>query len=290
MPQDTLSRRLGPDNRSTLSPAAALVRGHDRDRFQTALFAPAADRETLFALYAFNYEIARVRETVTEPMLGQIRLQWWRDAIDAAFAGGPPRRHDIVEAVTTAIRGRGLSRAHFARLIDTREHDLDAEAPPTLAALEAYADGTSTPLVLLALEALGAMTPAAERVARPIGIAYALAGLLRSLPYQARSGRVLVPAELGLEPRDWRALSGTPPLREAVATIAGLAMQHLAAARTMRREIPATAIPALLPARIATTALRRLERAGFDPFAMADSRQDALQPWRLAVAALLRRF
>jgi phytoene synthase len=134
------------------------------------------------------------------------------------------------------------------------------------------------------------MTPAAERVARPIGIAYALAGLLRSLPYQARSGHVLVPAELGLEPRDWRALRGTPPLQEAVATIAGLATQHLAAARTMRREIPAKALPALLPARVATTALRRLERAGFDPFAMADSRQDVLQPWRLAVAVLLRRF
>ena len=70
-----------------LSPLAALVRRHDRDRFQTALFAPAARREALFALYAFNYEIARVRESVREPMLGQIRLQWWREAIDAAFAG-----------------------------------------------------------------------------------------------------------------------------------------------------------------------------------------------------------
>src|SRR5689334_25333145 len=86
-----------------LSPVAALVRRHDRDRFQTVLFAPAARREALFALYAFNYEIARVRETVTEPMLGQIRLQWWRENIAAAFEGGAIRRHPVVEPLTATI-------------------------------------------------------------------------------------------------------------------------------------------------------------------------------------------
>src|ERR1700726_3708861 len=104
----TLSRRS--DRRAVLSPCAGLVRRHDRDRFQTALFAPAAAREALFALYAFNYEIARVRESVREAPLGQIRLQWWREAIDAAFSDRAQRRHDIVEAITAAIRERGLSR------------------------------------------------------------------------------------------------------------------------------------------------------------------------------------
>src|SRR6476659_2869718 len=60
-----------PERRSTnadrLSPVAALVRRHDHDRFQTVLFAPAARREALFALYAFNYEIARVRDSVSQP-------------------------------------------------------------------------------------------------------------------------------------------------------------------------------------------------------------------------------
>src|SRR5271167_2004664 len=96
-----------PERRSTdpdrLSPVAALVRRHDRDRFQTVLFAPVARRETLFALYAFNYEIARVRESVTQPLLGQIRLEWWRESIAAAFDGGPVRRHIIVQPLTAAI-------------------------------------------------------------------------------------------------------------------------------------------------------------------------------------------
>src|SRR5215472_846603 len=97
-----------PNRRSAaaarLSPVAALVRQHDRDRFQTVLFAPAARREALFALYAFNCEIARVRESVTEPTLGRIRLQWWRENIAAAYEDGPVRDHDVVEALTDTIR------------------------------------------------------------------------------------------------------------------------------------------------------------------------------------------
>src|SRR5438552_2414075 len=124
-----------------LSPVAALVRRHDRDRFQTVLFAPAARREALFALYAFNYEIARVRERVSEPTLGRIRLEWWREIIAAAYADSPVRRHDVVEALTDAIRGHGPpTREHFDRLIDAREKDLDDEAPTSLAALEDYAE------------------------------------------------------------------------------------------------------------------------------------------------------
>src|SRR6516165_11018485 len=119
-----------------LSPVAAIVQRHDRDRFQTVLFAPAARREALFALYAFNYEIARARESVTEPMLGRIRLQWWRESIAAAFEGGGIRQHPVVEAITATIREFGLTRDHFDRLIDARETDLADEAPASLAALE----------------------------------------------------------------------------------------------------------------------------------------------------------
>src|SRR6202051_5062603 len=108
-----------------LSPLAALVRRHDRDRYQTALFAPADRREALFALYAFNYEIARVREIVTQPTLGQIRLQWWREIVDAAFAGRAPRQHEVAVPLAAAIREFAPTRAHFDRMIDTRERDLD---------------------------------------------------------------------------------------------------------------------------------------------------------------------
>ena len=93
-----------------LSRPGAIVRRHDRDRYQTALFAPSDRREALFALYAFNYEVARVREAVTTPMLGQIRLQWWREVIEAAYSGGPARRHEVVTPLVTAITAFGLTR------------------------------------------------------------------------------------------------------------------------------------------------------------------------------------
>src|SRR5260370_38835805 len=109
-----------PERRSTdadrLSPVAALVQRHDRDRYQTVLFAPAARREALFALYAFNYEIAGGRESVTEPMLGRIRLQWRRETIAAAFDSGPVRTHIVVEPLTAIIREPPLPRAHSERL------------------------------------------------------------------------------------------------------------------------------------------------------------------------------
>ena len=272
---------------------AALVRRYDRDRYQTALFAAPADREALFALYAFNYEIARVRESVREPMLGQIRLQWWRGAIDDAFAGVAPRRHDVVEALTATIRTRQLSRGHFDRLIDTRERDLDDAPPKTLDVLEDYAEGSSSRLIQLALEVLDAATPEAQAAGKEIGIAYALAGLIRAMPVHALSGRIVVPQEVaeavGLEPADYSKPGGTPALRRAVAMLAGAASRHLAAAQATRRELPRRALPALLPARIAARALRRLEQAGFDPFT-GGGEGDPLQSWRLAFAALTGRF
>ena len=123
-----------PEASEGRSALGLLVRRHDRDRYQTALFAPADRREALFALYAFNYEIARVRESVTQPMLGQIRLQWWREIVAAAFEGGPPRAHYVAGPLAAVITSFGLTRGHFDRMIDTREEDL-ADASRKLQAL-----------------------------------------------------------------------------------------------------------------------------------------------------------
>lgn len=279
---------------SGLSAAAEVVRRHDRDRFQTALFAPARQREGLFALYAFNHEVARVREIVTEPMLGRIRLQWWREVVAAAFEGEAPRRHEIVLPLTDAIRHFGLSRAPFDKLIDAREDDLKTEPPETLAALEAYAEGTSASLVLLALEVLGTPSPAAQQAGRAVGIGYALAGLIRAMPFHAAAGRSYIPADLAashvIDPADYRAGRTSPGLRAAVAAIAAAAGMHLTEARKRRGATARQTRPALLPAVVADRFLRRLERSGYDPFDRRLSLPDTMQSWRLAAAAWLGRF
>lgn len=277
-----------------LSPLAALVRRHDRDRYQTALFAPADRREALFALYAFNYEIARVREIVTEPMLGQIRLQWWREAVAAAFAGRPVRQHEVAEPLAAVIRDVAPTREHFDRLIDTRERDLAGEPPATLAALEDYAEGTSATLLHLALEVLGASQPVAHLAAREVGVGYALAGLLRAMPFHARAGRCYIPADITarvrLDPADYAGLRDSPGLRAAAAEMAEAAAGHGLMARRHRRDIRRSARAALLPSVVAERFLARLKKARYNPFAPELAVPDPLQSWRLFAAALSGRF
>jgi NADH dehydrogenase [ubiquinone] 1 alpha subcomplex assembly factor 6 len=270
------------------------VRRSDPDRFQTALFAPAARREALFALYAFNHEIARVRESVTMPALGRIRLEWWRETIAAAYDGGSVRRQPVAEALADVVHAYAPSREHFERLIDARAADLEDDPPTSLAAFEGYAEGTSSALVLLALEVLGTRDLPAAETGRHAGIAYGLSGMMRAMPLLARAGRWVIPAEIatrsGLEPSDWRSGRGTPALRAAVAEIAGAARRHLELARAGRQTIPRPALAALLPATVAAGVLRRLARARYDPFDPALAGADPLQSWRLAVAVLRRRF
>jgi phytoene synthase len=278
-----------------LTPVARLVRRHDRDRFVTALFAPAERRQDLFALYAFNYEVAKTREVVTEPMLGRIRLQWWRDSIDAIYAGRPVRRHEVVEPLAETIRRRDLTRYHFDRLIDAREADLDDEPPPNLAALEAYAMDTSARLVWLALEALGLRDGPAVEAGRDVGLAYALVGLLRAVPFHARARRLFLPADLvaAAGPQVHKALfelKSSPGLARAVEPVAAAAQRHLAAARSLRSQVPRAALPALLPGVIAGTWLERLARVGYD---VLDPRLAPIgtgASWRLTLAALLGRY
>ncbi|HKT20163.1 MAG TPA: phytoene/squalene synthase family protein [Stellaceae bacterium] len=278
-----------------LSPLGMALRQNDRDRFQTALFAPATCREALFALYAFNYEIARVPEVTHEPLIGQIRLQWWRDALDEIYRGAPVRRHDVAEPLARAIRAHGLTRAHFEAMLEARARDLDAAPPRDLESLEAYAEGASASLVLLALETLGVRGGKSEAVGRSVGIAYALSGLLAAVRFHAGMKRLYIPQDMidhhriDVE-RSVFARKSTPALKECAEEIAALARYHLSVARAQREAVPKAALPALLPAIIAERRLERLARSGYDAFDPRLEQRDTLQSLRLAWAVWRRRY
>jgi NADH dehydrogenase [ubiquinone] 1 alpha subcomplex assembly factor 6 len=273
---------------------AQSLRRHDRDRYLTTLFAPADRRFALIALYAFNFEAAKTREVVREPLLGRIRLQWWREALDEIYRGATPRRHEVATPLAAAIRAHDLTRYHFDRLIDARERDLEDEPPSSLAALEAYADDTGSRLVRLALEILDARGAAAEAASHHIGIAWALIGTIRALPVQAQLRRVPLPADLvaetGLDVGKFLELKSSPELARIVQRLADRAREHLAAARAGRGAIPSRARTALLPAVLGDWHLRRLARARYDPFAPTLASTDTLASWRLALAAWRDRF
>ena len=278
-----------------LSYCALQVRRQDRDRYLAALFAPAARREDLFALYAFNMEVARTAEVTSETLLGEIRLQWWRDSL-AELYEGRPRRHAVVEPLAEAVRRHGLSRGHFERLIDARAFDLDGAAPESLAALETYAEGTAASLVLLALEILGvpADDEAAQAAGRHMGMAWALAGLARAVPFHARQKRLYLPADLsaeaGLRVGDLFELRASPALSRVVEALAARAAEHLAAARALRPRLPGAALPAMLLAPLAAAYLADLARAGYDPFDPRVQARPSGQVWRLLFAHLCRRY
>lgn len=155
---------------------------------------PYAAREDLFALFAFNHEIAKTREVVSETQLGLIRLQWWRDAIANIYDGGKVPEHEILQPLAKAILGRGLTREYFDRLIYAREFDLEDVLPSSVEGTLNYADFTSMPLMKLALEILG-FDPAQEAV-QPVAINYALMGIIRAVPFFAVHRRCLLPESL----------------------------------------------------------------------------------------------
>ena len=252
-----------------LSPAGALARAADYDRYLSALFAPAGSREALFALIAFNHEIARIPEAVSEAMLGRIRIQWWREVVEAAYAGAPARRHEVALPLSAAIRAGGLERAAFEALLDAREADLEPATPPDLAALERYAGATGGGLAALMLQACGAGEAQALEAGRRVGTAWALIGMLRAAPRMAAGGRVMLPADLlaatGLGADE--ALAGRAFGRWAAAAepVARHAAGLLDAARKARRAVPRRGRGVLLIARLADLYLARLRQAGWDP-------------------------
>jgi phytoene synthase len=276
------------------------VRRFDRDRYLTALFAPAARRDGLLALYAFNVEVARIRELIREPMMGQVRLQWWRDAVAEIYAGSE-RRHQVVQPLAAAVRRHGLSREHFDRLLDAREQDMAAEPPADLPALVAYAHGTAGSLGLLAVEVLGAPGTRPPRHGPDVAVAaaaanawtaHALVGLLRAVPHHARQRRLYLPqsllAEHQVAPHELLDLRPGPGLAAVARCIATEAERFLDG-RVVPRP-PRLLAAAFLPATLARADLGWLRRADYDPF---DSRLQRPSPgriWRLLSATMTGRY
>ncbi len=159
---------------------AALVREADRDRYLATLFAPAQQRDALFALYAFNVEIARVRELAREPLPGEIRLQWWREALSGE-RDGEAAAHPVAAALRETLARYGLASDRLIDLIDARTFDLYDEPMATVSDLELYGIRTQSPLFAMAAEILGARRRAARIIHLDAGIAYTIAGILREL-------------------------------------------------------------------------------------------------------------
>jgi 15-cis-phytoene synthase len=250
----------------------ALVRAVDKDRYLATLFAPAEHRSALFALYAFNIEVARVREVVREPLAGEIRLQWWYDALGRGRGDG--EANPVAAALRDAIARYRLPAERLAALIAARRFDLYDEPMPTLADLEAYAHGTAAGPMAVAGQILSAGREPDGALVGHAGSAYAIAGLLRAFPVHAARGQIYLPLDIlarhGVDRRQVLSGRATPELRSALAELRLITRGHLDEARVRMRAAQSDLIPALLPAAPIRAALRRMERGKYDPFVPYD--------------------
>jgi phytoene synthase len=265
------------------------VQWRTSEDYRKTLFAQPERREDLFTLYAFNTEIARIRETVSEPMLGQIRLQWWRDTMDRVCAGDPAH-HPLADQLSELILRQSLPRPLFDRLIEARELDMQDQPPESLAQLKLYVEDSSAGLSALAALVLGGEDAATEQAARHVGQAWGLVGLLRAHAFIVKTRRLYLPVkEKGLDIEEVLAGEAPAGLIELAEQIAATAAGHIATARKLRREVSRAALPALLPAKLADGYLAGLRKARFNP---SDRSWQAVntRPLSLMMASGLGRF
>jgi len=292
-PQPFASRDRAIASRS-LSYCAEQVRRYDPDRYLPTLLLPADAREALFALYAFDHEIGKVRHVVSQPMAGLIRLQWWRETLDEIALGQPRRAHHVAEALARVASGFPLPLDRLHAAIDARERELEPEPPPSLDALERHLEATSSGITLAALDILGASSAPALEVGRRAGLAWGLADTVRSIAADAGSGLVRLPDATmrrhGVDAESLARGEAGDGLAGLVREIAGHARAHLRAARRHRGAVPKTALPALWPALLAEDYLKRLARAGHDPLGPVRSRPATFAPLKLIACRALGAF
>lgn len=255
---------------STTAAVRAALRDHDYDRYLAALFAPSSVRNALMALYAFNADVGRIPSAVSEPMLGEIRLQWWRDAL-ANLAVGEVTGNPIADALGGAMREHGLPKALLLGVVDARVFDLSGDPMPDMQALKAFLQKTHGTLFSLATKIVTGRKPgeATQRLARDAGFVWGLTELLRKLPVDLAHGRLYLPVthfhDAGADPE--ALLTGRAEVREceALRRLRADSRETLESVRAAVNTGPREAALAFLPCALVPLYLAALEDQAAKP-------------------------
>jgi phytoene synthase len=265
-----------------------LVRAADKDRFLAGLYASVAKRAHLYSLYAFAHEIARVSDVARQPMAGEIRLQWWRDAL-AGERAGEALANPVAAAILSTTRECALPTEPLIALIDAHAFDLYDDAMSNLAELDRYTERTAGALFALGARILGGNDePTIAAAAAPAGIAYAVAHRLRAFPHDVARRQLFVPLDLlarhGVTREEIEARRNSAGLRSVLAALREHARAAFDRLRCAVRAVPDPCAPAFLPAATVPLLLARLEAAAADPFTLVDVPQWRRQ-WAIWSAA-----
>jgi phytoene synthase len=237
-----------------MSEVQDIVRLHDRDRYLSTFFAPDDRREHLLALYAFNAEVMRVRDAVSDPNIGMIRLQWWRDTIEGGQGGG----HPVADALLSTIDACALPKQILLDLVTAREFDLYQDRMPGLTELEGWLGETHSRLIMLAAMILDpAAAPQASEAAGLAGVAQGLSLVLGD----PRHRDPFLPE--GLD----------------VAGAISHAQKRLTEFEALRPNLPAPVLPAFLPVSMTGMYLKALRKAPDQPLAVSPLKRQIVMWW-----------
>ncbi len=253
---------------------ADLVRAQDFRTYAASLFVSPEARRSWLALAAFNAEVAHVRDHVSQPLPGEIRLQWWRDVLAGAGEGngrGEVEGNPVAAELLRAITLHDLPIETFIRLIDAHVFDVYDDPMPDMAALEAHCRDTSAALYALRARVLGANSPEIARMVEHAGIAEGLTDVMLALPRHAARRQLYLPGDLtnlhGVVAEEIFLHQSNTPLKETLAHLRREAQTQLKQARAMLllKTNPPAARPAFLPLAMTGKTLALLETS--DPFA-----------------------
>jgi phytoene synthase len=257
-----------------------LVRAADKDRYLATLFAPADRRGPLSALYAFANEIGTIRDRAREPMPGEIRLQWWRDVVNGE-RGGEASANPVAAALMETVARFALPAPRLLDLIEAHAFDLYDDPVPNLDVLDGYLRRTSATVFDLAALICGGQ---AEYASERAGLAYGTTALLRAFALHASRRQLFVPTlflEQGTSPEEIFAGESSPWLINALGMLRTRAREHLAAFESGLANVPAAAMPALLPVALVPGYLSAMGRTDYAPFKTAVEVPQWRRQWTL---------
>lgn len=265
--------------------AETFLRENDRDRYLSTLVLKGPAREAIIALYAFNADVAMIRERAREPAPGEVRLQWWNDAL-AGEGHGAVRQNPLADALLETMERYALPVGTLQRLLAARRFDLYDDPMRDLESFEGYAGETNSTLLQIAAMILNGGRPVETGdAAGHLGVAQAMVGHLRAFGYNAAMGRIFLPwsilAANGV--RESEVFSGTASegLVEALGQIMDLAGDHIAKAQAAIAGLPGPLRPAFAGIAVTKAQWRALRESSAGPFATQPDLADWRKIWLL---------
>lgn len=266
--------------------AAEALRRGDRDRYLATLVLDGEHRDAVTALYAFNADVAAIRERVSDPAPGEIRLQWWSDALEGQ-GHGAVRQNPVADALLDTIARYSIPPGTLLRLIGARRFDLYDDPMPDLETFEGYAGETVSTLYQLAAMILNdGETIETGDAAGHLGVAHAMIGHLRSFGYVSAQGRIMLPwsimAANGVTEDEIFSGTASEGVVEGLGQVAELAVEHLNKAEAAIAKLPSKLKPAFAQIAVLDAQLRLYLRRSAGPFSMAPDEPDWRKIARLA--------